>query len=263
MASNYISLKQVADRVLRNPMMAGVSFEAIIDYAIDFMRIVQCGGFFTEKCTTIEIENYKGLIPNDFYEVNQIRLINTAYKVPKYKQDSYINEEGVEVLLPSYTQVGYEEYTEATSKSFRSATDTFHLSDRENHYDLTYKLHGGYIFTSIKEGVIEMSYRAILVDEEGFPLIPDNSKFTRALEAYIKLQWYTILFEMGKLQQAVYQNTHQMYAWAVGACESEFQKMSLDKAESFFNSWRSIIPRVNEHSVGYASLGTRQNLKFN
>ena len=114
MASNYISLKQVADRVLRNPMMAGVSFEAIIDYAIDFMRIVQCGGFFTEKCTTIEIENYKGLIPNDFYEVNQIRLINTAYKVPKYKQDSYINEEGVEVLLPSYTQVGYEEYTEAT-----------------------------------------------------------------------------------------------------------------------------------------------------
>ena len=55
--------------------MAGISFEAIIDYAIDFMRIVQCAGFFEEKCVPIEIKDYKGLLPEDFYEVNQIRLV--------------------------------------------------------------------------------------------------------------------------------------------------------------------------------------------
>ena len=235
MANNYISLKQIADKVLRNPVMAGISFEAIIDYAVDFMRIVQCGGFFENKCVPIEIQEHQGLLPEDFFEMIQVRL-GTA-----------VTEDG--------------ELT--VSKAFRYATDTFHLSGYSNYFDMTYKIQGGHIFTSIKEGVIEISYKAILIDDEGFPLIPDNSKFTRALEAYIKLQWFTILFEMGKLQQAVYQNAQQMYAWAVGACESEFQKMSLDKAESFFNSWRSLIPRANEHYTTYNTLGSRQNLKFN
>ena len=74
MANNYTSLKVVADKLLRHPLMAGISFEAIIDYAIDFMRIVQCAGFFEERCEEIEITDYKGLLPEDFYEMNQVRL---------------------------------------------------------------------------------------------------------------------------------------------------------------------------------------------
>lgn len=225
MANNYISLKVVADKTLRHPMMAGISFEAIIDYAIDFMRIVQCAGFFEERCEEIEIKDYKGLLPDNFYEMNQVRL-------------------------------------STTNNTFRYATDSFHMSDVKSNIDLTYKLQGGYIFTSIKEGTIEISYQAILLDEEGFPLIPDNSKFTRALEAYIKKQWFTILFDMGKLQGPILQNVQQEYAWAVGACETEFQKLNLDKAESFYNSWRTMIPRTNEHSTGFIFNGARSNLKF-
>ena len=145
---------------------------------------------------------------------------------------------------------------------FKYATDTFHMSEDKMWKDLTYKLQGGYIFTSIKEGLIEISYQAILLDEELFPMIPDNSKFIRALEAYIKKEWFTIMFDMGKIQPAVFQNVQQEYAWAVGACESEFQKMSLDKAESFYNSWRTLIPRTNEHSRGFATNNRKQSLKF-
>ena len=56
----YASLSTIADKLLRHPLMRGISYEAIIDYAIDFMRIVQCGGFFDERCTVIKIEDYKG-----------------------------------------------------------------------------------------------------------------------------------------------------------------------------------------------------------
>jgi hypothetical protein len=52
--------------------------------------------------------------------------------------------------------------------------------------DLTYKIQGNFIYTSFEEGEIEVSYQAIATDEQGFPLIPDNSSFTRALELYIK-----------------------------------------------------------------------------
>ena len=266
MANNYISLKVVADKLLRHPMMAGISFETIIDYTIDFMRIVQCGGFFGEKCEVIEIENYKGSLPEDYYEVNQIRLISLAAKIPKYEKSYRQNEDGSFVLdengnkIPNgfYIQTGYEDVEYYRNKPFVNATDTFHMSGNKSEVELTtYKIQGGYIFTSIKEGTIELSYKAILLDDEMYPLIPDNSKFTRALEAYIKKQWFTILFDMGKIQSAILQNVQQEYAWAVGACESEFQKMSLDKAEAFYNSWRELIPRTNEHSRGFATLNQR------
>lgn len=229
--NGYLSLSVITDKLLRHPMMAGISYEAIIDYAIDFMRIVQCGGFFEEKCIKIEIENYKGLLPNDYFEVNQIRLSanNSGYRAPVFKY----------------------------------ATDTFHMSEDKNTIDYTYKIQGNYIFTSIKEGVIELSYKAILIDEEGFPLVPDNSKFTRALQAFIKKEWFTILFDMGKLHGTILENTNREYAWAVGACESEYQKMTLDKAESFYNSWRTLIPRTREHYKGFVSDGIRENLKIN
>ena len=78
--------------------------------------------------------------------------------------------------------------------------------------DYTYKIQGSVIYTSLKEGTIEISYRAILslwafaVDDEGSPLIPEKSSFTRALELYIKNQCFTILFDLGKINQAVYAN---------------------------------------------------------
>lgn len=265
MANNYTSLKLIADKVLRHPMMAGISFEAIIDYAIDFMRIVQCAGFFEEKCVTINIDDYCGELPEDFFEMNQVRLESTSIKVPKYKEVKVYDDYG-NVYSTQYIQDEEEPYETIRTNNnnvFRYTTDSFHMSDNKANYDLTYKIQGGFIFTSIKQGIIEISYQAILIDEEGFPLIPDNSKFTRALQAYIKKEWFTILFDMGKLQAAIYQNAQQEYAWAVGACESEFQKMSLDKAESFYNSWSTLIPRRNQHQRFYTYNGSKQNLKIN
>ena len=268
--NGYISLEVIADKLLRHPLMRGISYEAIIDYAIDFMRIVQCGGFFEERCTIVKIENYKGLLPQDYFEVNQIRLASSTIAPNVLEEDYGINDNGETVPLGTYhnllDEFGNEIYQinyNTNGPVFKYASDVFHMSSAEVYNDLVYKIQGNYIFTSIKEGMIEISYKAILLDPSGYPLIPDNSKFTRALQAYIKKEWFTILFDLGKLQAAIYQNAQQEYAWAVGACESEFQKMSLDKAESFYNSWSTLIPRRNQHQRFYSYNGSKQNLKIN
>lgn len=262
MANSYTSVQVVADRLLRHPMMAGISFDAILDYTVDFLRIVQCNGFFEEKCTTINIEQYKGVLPSDFYEINQLRLKSLPKKYAVYKEIVLKDEDGNNIPTMTYEQTGYIEDSIKDSSTFKYSTDTFHMSEDKSFTGLTYKIQGGYIFTSIQEGEVEMSYRAIILDEEGFPVIPDNSKFLRALEAYIKKQWFNILFDMGKLQSGILQNIQQEYAWAVGACESEFQKMTLDKAESFYNSWRTFLPRTSEHSRGFATNNVKERLKI-
>lgn len=247
MANNYTSITVVADRLLRHPMMAGISFEAILDYTIDFIRIVQCQGFFEEKCVLVDIEDYRGVLPQDFYEMYQVRLAKWTQKVPKYIENTITTEDGTVVPIGTYTQAEDENgnpiFEDASmtlnNNEFTYSTDSFHMSNDKYSFNLTYKIQGGIIYTSIKDGQIEISYQAIMLDEEGYPVIPDNSKFLRALEAYIKKQWFTILFDMGKLQAPILQNVQQEYAWAVGACESEFQKLSIDKAKSLYNDWSS------------------------
>jgi hypothetical protein len=127
---------------------------------------------------------------------------------------------------------------------------------------LTYKIQGNIIYTSLESGELEISYLSISTDEDGYPLLPDNSSFTRALELYIKKQWFTILFDLGKINPAVLHNVQQEYAWAVGDCQTEFNRMSLDQAESFYNSWRTMILRDHQHSSGFIGDGNKQILNI-
>jgi hypothetical protein len=77
----------------------------------------------------------------------------------------------------------------------------YYNSGKSSNY--TYKIQGNCLFTNIQSGDIDVAYIGIPVDEEGFPMIIDNSSYLRALELYIKKQWFTILFDMGKIQGPV------------------------------------------------------------
>ena len=218
MAEQYTNIRIVLDKILRHPLMQDLSLETAVDYTVDFMRIVGTPRMFTEKISIIELKDYRAELPNDYYQMIQV----------KGNGDTMYNY----------------------------ATDSFHLSNTHN-TNKTYKVQGHIIYSSSKDDNLEISYLAIETDSDGFPLIPDNSSFTRALELYIKKQWFTILFDLGKISNASFQNVLQEYAWAVGDCQTEFNRMSLDQAESFYNSWRTLILRNNQHSVGFINNGSK------
>ena len=222
MAEQYLSIKKILDSCLRHPLMQDLSLETAVDYTIDFMKIVGMPRMFTEKVVRITIDKYRALLPCDYYQTIQVRI------------------PGGHALVYS--------------------TDSFHMSNKGN--SSTYKIQGNIIYTSIESGELELAYLAISTDADGYPLLPDNSSFTRALELYIKKQWFTILFDLGKITSAVLQNTQQEYAWAVGDCQSEFNRMSIDQMEAFSNSWRTMILRDHQHSSGFIGDGSRQTLNI-
>ena len=138
----------------------------------------------------------------------------------------------------------------------RNMTDTF--VNKSSEY--TFKVQGRVLYTSFKEGTIEISYKAMPVDEEGYPLLPDESTFLRALELYIKKQWFTILFDMNKISPAVLQNTQQEYAFAVGACNNTYTIPSVSEMESITNMMNQLIPRFSEFRNGFKGLGYKEQL---
>lgn len=139
----------------------------------------------------------------------------------------------------------------------KAMTSTFKDPNNTN----SFKTQGNVIYTSFKEGNVEVSYKSIPVDDNGFPLIPDNSKFLKALELYIKKEWFTILFDMGKINPAVLQNTQQEYAFKVGQLTNEFTMPSISEMESITNILNSYTTRTNEFSKGFKTLGNREALR--
>ena len=227
----YISLRQILDDILDHPMLKDISFERAVNHTVHFIRIVGCPRMFEEKTALVEIENYRGLIPCDFNDIIQVRTHSSC------DRKNY----GV----------------------FRYTTDNFHMSEnKQNSFDLTYKIQGNVIFTSIKEGVIEVAYNAFAVDSDGYPLVPDNSSFISALELYIKKKHFNVLFDTGKISQAVYNQVCQDYAWAVGQAQSDLIRPTIDQMQSITNSLNTLIPRVSEHRSGFVNHGSAEMIKL-
>lgn len=227
----YISLRQVLDDILDHPMLKDVSFERAVNHTVHFMRIVGCPRMFEERVSLVNISNWRGALPCDFNDIIQVRTHSSC------DRKNY----GV----------------------FRHTTDSFHMSEnKQDSFDLTYKIQGNVIFTSIKEGVIEIAYNAFAVDSDGYPLIPDNSSFIRALELYIKKQHFTVLFDTGKINNAILNQTLQDYAFAVGQAQSDLVRPTIDQMESLTNSLNTLVTRVNEHRSGFVNNGTQEKIRL-
>ena len=134
--------------------------------------------------------------------------------------------------------------------------------NKQDSFDLTYKIQGNVIFTSIKEGVIEIAYNAFAVDSDGYPLIPDNSSFINALELYIKKKQFNVLFDTGKISQAVYNQVCQDYAWAVGQAQSDLVRPTIDQMQAITNSLNTLVWRVSEHKSGFVNTGSAEKIKL-
>ena len=221
---NRISIKQIMDDILDHPMLQDLSFERAINYAVEFIKIVGMPAAFESKIKTIDVKNYEGEIPPDCYQVISLR------------------KEGLPISLNTSTSVFDFKKDSATP---------------------VYVIKGSIIHTSFEKGKLEMSYLSMPVDEkDGFPTIPEIASYIRALELYIKKKWFTILFDLGKINVSIFNNIKQEYAFAVGQAQTELVRPSLDEMQAFTNMWNSLLPRSSEHLNGFKTLGSREIRKF-
>lgn len=229
MELRYISIRQILDDLLEHPLLKDLTLERAVNHAVNFIRIVGMPPIFEEKVATLEVVDYRTALPCDLFKINQVR----------------IKEKG------------------GAKGIFRYSTDTYHMSDTDQHFpDLTYKTQGGILFSSKRECTIEISYQALATDKDGYPAIPDDSAFINALELYIKKKHFTILYDMQRITPAAFQNLQQEYAFAVGQCQSSLIRPTMDQMESITNMWNTLIPRTNEHANTFIGNGSKERLKL-
>jgi hypothetical protein len=238
----YTSIRRVLDSLHDHPMMADLTLEQAVRHTLRFIGIFGMTKFYQDKEDIIDIHEFRGLLPCDLISITQVK-------------------------------------DECSGICLRSMTDTFtpglmpppppHPTKHmpyippmaPGHGEAAFKTQGRVIFTSFPEGKVKIAYKAIPVDEDGFPLLIDNENYLAALEAYIKKQVFTVKFDQGKISAGILQNAQTEYAWLAGQLQSEFTIPSLSEMQSITNYITSILPSMRHFDNGFKDLGSREYIR--
>ena len=231
----YTSIRRVLDNLLDHPMLTNLTLEQAVRYVVRFIELNGFSKLYQDKYVKVEIHEYRGILPCDLISIVQVK------------------DDKSKICLRSMTDSFIPEPNQHKEPA---PPQPDHILP-----EMAFKTQGRVIFTSFPEGCVEIAYKAIPVDDDGFPMLVDNETYLAALEAYIKKQVFTIKYDQGKIAAGVLDNAKQDYSFLAGQLNSEFMIPSTSEMQSITNMVTSLIPRMNEFYRGFRHLGNKEIIK--
>ena len=125
-----------------------------------------------------------------------------------------------------------------------------------------YTINSPYIDTSLKNGWAMIAYKAVPLDCDGYPMIPDDEDVKEAIYWYIEMKTLYPKWKNGHIRDAVYTNAYTQWGKKKIASYSNIMMPSPDELETIKNAWVRLIPKMNEHVTGFQYLGQEEKVKI-
>lgn len=242
----WVSINNVHDKLLRDPIFNGIARESIVDYLIDFIEIIGAPSLFEKQISAVlPITDYRSKLPDGFIEEISVAInkdeslgVSRDYKIARSNPDTHA------IFQKEIDGVMGEQLL-------------------KNSIEVTYKISGDYIYFPVETGSLVLVYKSIKIDTDGdsdtlgLPMMPDDPVFILALQSYIEVQWIRMLVRAGKVPANLLDEAKQTYAWNVGRYETHSKKLNIGEMESISKMFRSIYQKNNEFSTRFRNLGVR------
>lgn len=275
MYSGFVSIKSVIDRCYRHPMMESLPYESAVVWAVDVIRLIGSPAFLQHKIIRLGIEDYRCTRPEDMVFMSQARRVITPYT--QANQATWTFTEDDPNIILDYPSDGTWTYGSGNIidnpalngeeyQQMYEATDPFHEFYSKSYvYGIapvnSYKFNGNYIYTSFPEGTVDLAYDGIMLDNNGAPMIPNDPSIEKAIESYIKSQYFGILSDLGKDVVRAYERAEKEYCWYIGQSQSHSVLMSLDKREALSNTMNRMVLNDRPHGSFYRNMGYTEKIR--
>ena len=91
-------------------------------------------------------------------------------------------------------------------------TDNFPMQgNNQNSGRDCYYVNDNFIITSFDKGCLLLAFRGIKIDDEGFPMIPDNVSYKKAIKSYISMMIDRIGWRTGAVAEAMYRDSQRAH----------------------------------------------------
>jgi len=224
-----ISIDTILSKVYREiKQAASIEESDIIEYIGESLEAIGAFGQYEEDICFIEIDNFRGNLPNGLVEIIQVAASMKPVEPSKcisdtdtkdcdsYCEDEALNEcwsQHNKYYIPAqrYLDAIYEydlrwkfnSYFFSNFIPMRLSTNTFRgfnakVGSQQNEFGvnavggLEYHISNNQIITTFQKGTVAISYTRMPLDEKGFPMIPDLQSYKEAITKYIM---YKLAFE--------------------------------------------------------------------
>lgn len=172
--ASYISIKNIIARVYSNlNLKEEERFYDMFEWGAEAMEFIGAAKHLEDRAWEACIEDYKSLLPCDIVEIQQVSYCgyplqpkSSTYGIPHTPWTAEVQDHGILA---------------------DRIIDGNQLAGEPIQYNgiHSYEIIGGYIKTSFRTGELIVYYKGMPVDEEGFPLIPDEINCREAIFWYI------------------------------------------------------------------------------
>jgi hypothetical protein len=240
-AINYISIDYVLEVIKRrNPWIDSVNYYDVCEYIAESYGLIGAPKIYIDQITgnslkrpNVEVEDWAGELPPD--------LVNIK---PGGVRDA------------------------DTGIVYRHSTDTFHKapkftgdSPRTSISDKTYSVRDGFIYINQQEATLQIAYKAIPVDDRGFPKIVDKPRFRKAIENTILYYEGWKRKSVGRMDRDTWREIKQDYHWWLASAETESKMFHPDEAESAKNAFVRLYPKINFHQSSFKFAGIQEDIR--
>lgn len=259
MIYNLVSCKKVIAKILTDLDLGDDSIRVsdIIEYLGDGMKKIGAFPALVTKVTgketipLLSVEDFQCKLPVDLHTINQVAFSRTAngpFYPMRYATGSFSFNH--ELSLP-YPQ------KEATSSPDNQTTEHGTIWTSDHMYSVT----GGWLKTNMRTGYILMSYQAIPIDDDFYPLIPDDESFFEALYWYVNMKLTYPEWKAGRVRDAVYYDTKSSWNFYRKQAYANAMMPNSDQLESIKNIWNRLVPNLNEDRTFYSTMGQQEIIK--
>jgi len=259
MIYNYVSVKNVIAKIFTDLdwQESPHRLSDVIEYCGEAMKKI---GAFPSMITKtmgkeglplLELSDHQVRLPFDLHSINQVaysKSIEGPFYDMRYSTGSFGTNHEMSAALNGIS------LTDQDNNEFQPATEngtTF-----TNNY--TYTINGGYIKSNTRSGFLLLSYQAIPVDDDGFPMVPNDESFLEALYWYVNMKLSYPEWKQGRIRDAVYYDAKS--SWNYYRKQAYGNAMMPDEAqlESIKNVWLRLIPEINANKTFFSTIGQQE-----
>lgn len=294
----FVSAGRILDRVNRD-LGFQIDDATVLEWMGDVIDDIGVPMMYDESVALLEVSEHKAPMPDGCVSLIQIAKYDMPYESPKEcvekieEEVKEVDEDvtccsgnpwpGTERSGPTFLgpwldlQFNYDIFCglrQRTSawKPVRLAThsffDTVVCTLPEQIYDDVndeYTIKGNSLQFSFKEGLVLLAYLKWRLDEDGFPMIPDDSSFINAVLAYIRYMYWQRKVD----QEANRNNLNRLemadrdYQWKVQQAANTAMKPDLAQMENIAARKDYLLPQQFRWSSFFGPLNNREKRRWN
>lgn len=253
----YTTVDRILEKV-RNEGFEEVYRDDIMEWMWDvvgYLGIVQA---LQDKVVEVEFDNYRFNSPNDLYEINGIREKVTQCGLRRSTDLFHTLNHVDNIAEPTR----FDGITVNVTPTGTGESTAFITAPNQplNMTQMIYLERDLLIYLGFKQGTIQMSYKAFPVDDAGFPMIPDDAKYIRAVVDYICMKIAKRLMLRDQLSERKYIILETNYYFSAGAARTKAHIPDMDLMEAIKNRSLRLIPTITEHRSSFRFTGESERL---